>query len=129
MAVEFFDRFAQFAEQALAKIKVSSALNPALWLCGFAIPFGLTGAHFSAGPVQAVCLTIAAAPVALFVYAYIYFMHKSPDKLRSEEYELRKMALELIEEKGGEIPLTPSSVEAISNTEYRALPQSRGGVE
>ena len=70
---------------------------------------------------------MAFIPVVLFVVAYVYFMLNSPDKLRSEEYELRKLALELIEEKGGLIPLSESSVEAIANSEYRALPKLPSG--
>lgn len=62
-------------------------------------------------------------PLILFCFSYVYFMLNDPDKLRSEEYELRRVALSLIEEKGGSIPLSEASVEAISNADYRQLPK------
>jgi hypothetical protein len=123
---EIFERLTQMAEHALGRLKVSSALNPCLWLCGIAIPFGMIGAMFSTGFVQIACLTLVFIPVLIFTVAYFYFMLKSPDKLRSEEYELKKMALSLIEEKGGSIPIAASSVEAIANYDYKA-PMKLGG--
>lgn len=120
---ELFERLTHLAEHAIARLKVSSALNPCLWLIGIAIPFGLFTAFFSTGLVQYVALLIAISPIILFFIAYVYFMLKNPDKLRSEEYELRKIALELIEEKGGSIAIAESSVEAIANVEYREFPK------
>lgn len=124
---EIFERLTHLAEHAIGRLKVSSALNSCLWLSGITIPFGFAGAVFSTGIVQFAALLMAFIPVVLFVVAYVYFMLNSPDKLRSEEYELRKLALELIEEKGGLIPLSESSVEAIANSEYRALPKLPSG--
>lgn len=121
---EIFERLTQLAEQAIARLKVSSALNPCLWLCAIAIPFGLVFAFFSTGLLQVASLVLVFIPVTLFVVSFLYFMIKDPDKLRSEEYELRKIALELIEEKGGRIPLAVASVEVIANTDYKALPKS-----
>lgn len=115
---EIIDRITRVAEQALGSIKVSSALNPCLWLCVVATPLGLYGAVNSTPPVQTVCLAIASIPLLTFAVGFLYFMVLNPDKLRSEQYELKKMALELIEEKGGRIPMSSSSVEAIANTEF-----------
>ena len=49
---------------------------------------------------------------------FIYFAISDPDKLRSEQYELRKTALSMIEEKGDSIPIEATSVEAIANLGY-----------
>ncbi|UUX96959.1 hypothetical protein [Aquabacterium sp. J223] len=122
-----FERLTHFAEHALARLKVSSALNPCLWLCALAFPFGLAGAIFSAGAVQMACLALMFIPMLIFSIAYLYFMVVSPDKLRSEEYELKKIALNLIEEKGGAIPIAESSVEAIANYDYKPLPKLTHG--
>ena len=49
---------------------------------------------------------------------FIFFAISDPDKLRSEQYELRKTALSMIEEKGDSIPIEATSVEAIANLGY-----------
>ena len=118
-----FERLTQMAEHALGRLKVSSALNPCLWLCALAFPFGIIGAIFSTGMVQIACLALIFIPVVIFAIAYLYFMVTNPDKLRSEEYELKKLALSLIEEKGGAIPIAESSVEAIANYDYQPVPK------
>ena len=53
------------------------------------------------------------------VAAYRYFSRNDPEKLRSESFALRKIALGMIEEKGSDIPLSEASVEAIANIEYQ----------
>lgn len=121
---EIFERLTKLAEHAMGRIRVSSALNPALYLCAFTTPMGMIGSIISSGPVQTACLTVMLGPIGLFGISYLFFMLTNADKLRSEEYELRKMALELIEEKGSTITLNSSSVEAISNYEYKVLPRS-----
>ena len=118
---QIFERLTQMAEQALSRLKVSSALNPCLWLCALAFPFGIFGAVLSSGLVQIACLVLVFIPVVIFAIAYLYFMVKSPDKLRSEEYELKRIALSLIEEKGGAIAFAESSVEAIANYDYKPV--------
>src|SRR3989344_2543678 len=122
---EILERITQLAETALARLKVSSALNSCLWLCGIAIPAGLIFAARMEGIPQIAGLAVAFIPITLFVVGFIFFMLTNPDKLRSEEYEIKKMDLELIEEKGGRIPISGTSIEAIANPNYRTLPGSR----
>lgn len=118
--INVFERLTHLAEQALGKMKVSSALNPVLWLSAIAIPIGFWAASSTNPVLQIAGLLLAFAPVVLFAIGFLFFMVKSPEKLRSEEYELRKMALELVEEKGGRIAIAQTSVEAISNVDYRS---------
>lgn len=129
--MEFFERMTHLAEHAVSSIKVSSALNSCLWLSALAIPVGFGVAVLSNGPVQAAGLVLAFTPIVLFSIGFLYFMIKSPEKLRSEEYELRKIALTLIEEKGGQIAISETSVEAIANSDYKELPklQAKGDME
>ncbi len=124
---EVFERLSQLAEQALGKIKVSSALNSCLWLCAFVIPFGFVAAAFASGPLHIAGIVIAFIPIVLFSIGFLYFMIKSPEKLRSEEYELRKFALELVQEKGGRIAVATTSVEAISNLDYKDVGKTQIG--
>jgi len=118
--VDIFERLTSLASHAIGKMKVSSALNPVLWLGAISIPLGFGSAMLGTGIVQLAGLVLAFTPVVLFSIGFLFFMVKSPEKLRSEEYELRKMALELVEEKGGRIAIAQASLEAISNVEYRS---------
>jgi hypothetical protein len=118
---EIFERLTQMTEQALGRLKVRSALNPCLWLCALSFAFGMPAVAMTSGAVQIAFLVLVFVPVVIFSVAYVYFMLVSPDKLRSEEYELKKMALSLIEEKGGAIPMAESSVEAIANYDYSPM--------
>ncbi|WP_088183273.1 hypothetical protein [Sphingobium sp. Z007] len=121
---ELFSRLTQFADNAIAKLKVSSALSSALWLCAFVLPFSFFGIWLFDGYVEVCFLTLMFLAVGNFVVNNLYFTFTDPDKLRSEEYELRRLALGLIEEKGGTIPVSESSVEVIANAEYRPLCKS-----
>jgi hypothetical protein len=42
-------------------------------------------------------------------------MTSAPDKLQSEEYQIRRETLELIRQKGSSLEVIPSSLEAITN--------------
>ena len=119
MVDSVLSRLTHLAEHAVTQLRVSSALDPCLWLAAIAMPFGIAGAVASRGLVQIASIVLVFLPVTLFVFAYIYFMVKDPDKLRSENYELRKTALGIIQEKGAQFPISDTSVEAIANSEYQ----------
>ena len=66
------------------------------------------------------CL-MAAGVVASTVIAFFIILFRNPEELGSEDYRLktkelglRKQALDLIEQKGENIPLEPTSIKAIS---------------
>jgi hypothetical protein len=75
----------------------------------------VVGAVFFDGTARAVLLFLAAFSVIACWIAYAFFMFKNPDKLQSEDYQIRKQALELIHEKGSSIAVEVTSVEAITN--------------
>lgn len=117
------ERLTRFSQEALAKLRVRSALNPCLWLCAITLPFGFALAMFGPRDLYLLASLLVLGPIGVFALAFTYLVIKDPDKLRSEDYELRKMALGLIEEKGGSLPLTEVSVEVIANPDGRALPK------
>ena len=51
---------------------------------------------------------------------FIYFSIIDPKQLRSEEHDLRKTALGIVEEQGNPIPINPTTVEAIADIAYLA---------
>lgn len=66
-------------------------------------------------------MSLATVPVAIALLAYVYFMFTQPDRLQSEGYQLRKQALELIEEKGSLAVIEAATIEVISNPDLPAL--------
>lgn len=122
MNSNLYARLSTVAHEAVTRLNVRSALNPVLWLCGIIVPTSIIAALLSSGAAQFALIALAAAPVLVFAVGYVYFMLNDPDKLQSESYQLRKQALELIEEKGSRIPIEMTSVEIISNPDLPQLP-------
>lgn len=121
---EAFERLTKNAQDAAARLHVRSALNPLLWLCGICSPATLLMALFSSSSgVQIALLGIGAFPILCTCLAYLYFMIKAPQRLHSEDYQLRQQALEMIYEKGARGGILASSVIAITNPDLRRLPE------
>ena len=116
-----FDHIISGAQSAAAKLRVRSALNPMLWLCAivsipsFALAYCLNGYNMGV-----VFLVVGSAPVLTTIIGFLWFMVKSPEKLQSEEYQLRHEAFQLIRQKGTEFPVSPSSLAAIANPSVHA---------
>jgi hypothetical protein len=122
-----FERVAGRAQSAASQLRVRSALNPMLWLCGivslpcFFIAYLLRGIE----PLATIIAYVGIAPVATTILGFLYFMIFAPEKLQSEDYQLRHETLELIRQKGSSVAIAPSSLEAIANPVHSD--QGRGG--
>ncbi len=119
----FIDKIAARAQSAAASLRVRSALNPMLWLCAIvSVPcFGLAFYAGPASPMMMMFAIIGSAPVVATILGFLYFMVHRPDKLQSEEYQIRHETLELIRQKGSSIAINPSSLEAIANPVIRSI--------
>ena len=99
--------------EAGGRLKVRSALNPMLWLCGIITAPSLIVYGLKLEPSPWL-LIFAFAPEATAILGFFFLLFFDRDKLQSEEYQLRKIQLEMIEEKGrGAIEAT--EVEVIPN--------------
>ena len=124
---ETLQKLTRTAQDAFVRMQVRSALYPILWLCsisgllcfGFALRF--------TGVLQTILVILGALPFLIASFAYVFFLFADPDRLHSEDFQLRKQALELIEEKGSRIPVIAASVEAISNPTLPQLPAKTEG--
>ena len=104
---------AQRVIESGGRLKVQSALNPALWLCGIiSTPSLLTLALADSPPGWLVWLIVA--PVALAMFGFLFLLFFDRDKLQSEDYQLKKKSLELIEQKGMTGPITDDAIAIIS---------------
>lgn len=112
------DLLGQYSRE-LAKRIVRSAMTPALWLCCFGVACWIAAYLFSFRPVlEPLCIPLAIAgmaPLALACWAYVYFALKKPDKLQSEEYQLRQMALTIIKKSAPLQVVDPASVARVVN--------------
>ncbi|MFD1630068.1 hypothetical protein [Pseudopedobacter beijingensis] len=86
------------------KLSVKSALNPILWLCAIiSIPSLVIAVWgFNEPPTWLIGLIIGPVFIALLGFLFLLFFDR--DKLQSEEYQLKKRSLELIQEKGQSEP-------------------------
>lgn len=84
-----------FLEQATAQGSRSTALSPLGWLAAI-LSSALFGAFIAHAPNWATISIMVALCLSVFMYlaAYIFFMIRSPDALRSEKFTLSKLAIE-----------------------------------
>jgi hypothetical protein len=110
------------------RLQVRSALNPVLWLCAIATPTCFAAAYVfrNVPEIRGWLIAGGLVPVAVACVGFIGFAIYRPEKLQSEEYQLRHQSLTLIEQKGGLIAVDPASIEAIANPVRPSLPSPRG---
>jgi hypothetical protein len=111
--------------EAGGQLRVRGALTPILWLCaviGAPCIFAL-----SWGSPPAIINTILYLVVGTAVFGFLFLLVFDRDRLQSEEYQIRSRTLDLIEEKGSRKAIDASTVAAISQTEFLALPDSKAG--
>jgi len=115
-------RLAHLTASAAQRLHVRSALNPGLWLCGIATPMCFLAAYNfrDDSAIRNWLLIGGFLPVAVVCVVFIGFAIFKPDKLQSEDYQLRHESLTLILQKGGKVPIDPASIQAIANP-IRAL--------
>jgi hypothetical protein len=127
MSADFLTKVAESTQSAVQKLHVRSALNPMLWLCGIATPLCLSGAYLfkEFDLIRNLFAIMGIVPIIITCIGFGYFAIVKPEKLQSEDYQLRHESLQMIQQKGGRIILDPASIEAIANPVSRQLPPER----
>jgi hypothetical protein len=116
-----WDTIISKAFHAIGMLTVRSALNPVLWLCGLVtLPSVVASTFMTVIPTWLIVLAMSPVATALFGFLFLLFVDR--DKLQSESFQLRKQALELIEDKGDFKAIDASTIEVISNPDLPALP-------
>lgn len=115
--MSFVDQIISNARSAAGTVHVTSALNPLLWLCAIvSLPATVLAFLARSDPFfSCLMLILAGLPVIGAISAYVYFMLKAPDRLQSEDYQIRHEALQIIQNKGSDVSVLPTSISAISN--------------
>jgi hypothetical protein len=94
------------------RIKVRSGLNPMLWLCAIITTPCLVVYGFKPDASNWILL-FAVAPEAAAILGFFFFMIFDRPYLQSEQFQIRKMEIEMIEQKGLP-PVDPNTVDVIS---------------
>lgn len=118
----------QSAASAAQQLRVRSALNPMLWLTGIGSPicFATAYAFRDAQTMSWVLVFIGMVPIVVTCLGFAYFAITKPEKLQSEEYQLRHETLQIIQQKTGQLIVDPTSLTAITNPAVVALPLKAG---
>src|SRR2546426_10718744 len=89
------------------RLRVKSALNPILWLCAISSPMCIWAAYlFRETPAIRNAFVVASlVPIAVACLVFLGFAIFRPEKLQSEDYQLRHESLQLIQQKAGSIAL------------------------
>jgi hypothetical protein len=119
------EKLASTMTEVGGRLKVRSALNPMLYLCGIVVVPYIPAVCFSTPPV--VVHWIVGAVVASTLLSNFILLVWDRDRLQSEDYLIRRQTLELIEEKGSNKAIDAATVEAISGPEFLALDQVKEG--
>ena len=109
------------AQTISARLRVSSAVNPMLWMSGLVgLPcLGMGACMRDYSGLSWTLIALGAVTIIVTLLAYIYLLFRDPAKLQSEDYQIRHEALELIREKGSPDAINPASLEAIANPAVR----------
>lgn len=103
------------AIDAGGRLRVKSALNPMLWLCAIVTIPGLVYMGLSEKEAPLLIQLTVVSPVIFSLLGFLFLLIFDRDKLQSEDYQIRKQTLELVQEKGDEFPTIAHTLEAISN--------------
>ena len=91
------EEIAKTALWRLDVVRVRSVVNPLLWLVGLTMPFSVLAAVFVDGRLlKLTFLGFAGISIGSTLVAYFIFMFRDPDRLQSEEYQLRQRELRMI---------------------------------
>lgn len=115
------------AIEAGEKLTVRSALNPILWLCALVTIPALVVIPFLGSPPNWLVVLIC-SPVLAAILGFLFLLLFDRDKLQSEDYQIKKRSLEIIEQKGDSAPMLiePSSLEIIPKPDQASLPKGEG---
>ncbi|MEW8050751.1 MAG: hypothetical protein AB2809_10270 [Candidatus Thiodiazotropha sp.] len=126
MTNDFKQQVAAKAIESGGRLTVRSALNPILWMCGIVSVPAMIVAGLKDAP-QWWLIAISAAPVTAALFGFFFLLIFDRDKLQSEDYQIKKRSLELMQQKGDISPIELKATPAIPNPESPLLDDTVGG--
>lgn len=106
------------------RLRVKSALNPALWICAIVTMPGLF-LCVQLAPPPSWLIVLIFLPVVIACLGFLFLLVFDSDKLQSEDFQIRKQSLEMLQQQSDDpAPRLIEAVEMISNPQ--ALPAGDG---
>jgi hypothetical protein len=117
MTEELIHKIGRLSHSAATALHVKSALNPLLWLTVISTPTCFCAAYFFKDDNYLKILLVKAGlfPIGVACLGFIYFALFKPEKLQSEDYQIRHESLQIIQQKSGSIEITGTSINQIAN--------------
>jgi hypothetical protein len=131
-ALAALERITGRSQSAATKLSVKSALNPLLWLCAivsapcFALATLMALIHSELFILSCILCAIGSVPILTGCVVGIRLAFFDPDKLQSEDYQIRQQAMEIIKQKGSPIEMIESSLEAMVNPAIQLIGGDNG---
>lgn len=122
--MSFEEKISQKAIDAGGRLRVKSALNPILWLCAIITIPCVSALVYIDPPAPMWLIVLAFIPVVCAAFGFMFLLVMDRDKLQSEDYQIRKQSLELIQQKGDALPISSASIQSIANPIYDSLPNA-----
>jgi len=97
-------------------VRVRNALNPLLWSMSIGTPMCWVAAYFfrEDAILKYGFASLGAIPILGTLTAYAFFMFRDPNRLHSEEYQLRHQALQILHKQGDNSDIVDVAVETLS---------------
>ncbi|MDG2847675.1 hypothetical protein P7M67_12270 [Vibrio parahaemolyticus] len=76
---------------------------------------------FSDKEISLLFQVLFALPVIAAIVGFMFLLFYDRDKLQSEDYQIRKRTLELVQEKGDDFPQIERTLGVITNPAYRSI--------
>ena len=102
------------ASASSASVKIKNAMNPIVKLLLCLLPFAMGMILFGSQTwVQVLGAVYSTLVVLVAIGAYLFFMFTNPQMLQSEEYQIQRKALEIIQQQGihGKVELVSASAQ------------------
>ncbi|MFT0696717.1 hypothetical protein ACDX34_21765 [Acinetobacter bereziniae] len=109
----------QRAMETGGRLTVKSALNPILWLCALISIPTISANVFWTLPVW--ISIIGCSPIIMAMFGFMFLLFFDRDKLQSEDFQLKKRSLELVEQKGDITPRLITNEEVTSNPDLPSI--------
>jgi hypothetical protein len=105
----------------IGRTRLGTPFGPLLWLIAMCVTCVLGLVHLRCEAMAWVFAVAAIAAMVGLFRAYRFFQRTAPDRLQSEDYQLRREFLRLVKQKAPSIELGKTSLETILAPHMRAL--------
>ncbi len=114
---DIWHKLSQLSHSAATRLHVKSALNPMLWMIAISTPlsFGVAYLFKDNDTLATLLIIVGIIPIIVACFGFLYFALVNPEKLQSEDYQIRHESLQIIQQKGQNLELSEASIEQIAN--------------